>query len=247
LEELRVTAVMCLAFEARIAAGPGVTLVCNSRRERLRDQVRRACAQSDGLISFGVAGGVDPSLHPGDWVIAANVVGQRGRYPADASWTRQLCAALPGALCADISGLDAPVASPTAKAAVARDHRTVAIDTESHVVAEEATRHGLPFAVARVVLDPAWRGLPPAALVPLNPDGNPHIAGVMRSVLAEPSQLLGLARVTADAWRAWSALRLGRASLSPLFAFRCEPTRAAVWSEAPVDRPELPVTCVAPV
>ncbi len=247
--ESRVTAVMCLAFEARIAAGAGVALVCNGRRERLRDQVRHACEHSDGLISFGVAGGLDARLRSGDWIIATTVVSESGRFRTEERWTRRLCAALPGATCADISGLDAPVSRPIEKAAIGRAHRTVAIDTESHVVAEEATRHRIPFVVARVVLDPAWRELPPAALVPLNADGTPHLAGVMRSVLSKPSQMIGLTKVTADACRAWSALRRGRLSLGALFAFNgglIEPEPAA-WIAEPPDGPELPTTCAAPV
>ena len=218
--EVGITAVMCLAFEARIASAPGVTVICNGRRERLHDLVERACARSAGLISFGVAGGLAPEVHAGDWVIAASVATDNGRYRTDERWTRQLCAALPGARCADVSGLDAPVSSTVAKLALARKHATVAVDTESHVVAEAATRRGLPFAVARVVLDPMWRALPPAALVPLLPDGNPDVAAVTRSVLRAPSQLAELGRITADAFRAWSSLRRGRLSLGPLFCFR---------------------------
>jgi hopanoid-associated phosphorylase len=209
---------MCLAFEARIAAAAGVTVVCNGRRERLRDQVQRACEHASGVISFGVAGGLDPGLRSGDWVIASGVVTPTGRYETDGRWTRQLRAALPGARYAPISGLDAPIANPAAKLALGIQHATVAIDTESHVVAEEAARRRLPFAVARVVLDPAWRALPPAALVPLRADGDPDVGAVARCVLRAPSQLLDLGRVTADAVRAWLALRRGRLSLGPHFA-----------------------------
>jgi len=217
-EQSTIAAVMCLAFEAHIAAAVGVTVICNSRRERLRDQVQRACERASALISFGVAGGLDPRLRPGDWVVASNVVTPTSRYATDTRWSRQLRAGLPRALHADVSGLDAPIASPATKLALGRAHGTVAIDTESHVVAEEAVRRRMPFVVARVVLDPAWRALPPAALVPLNADGNPDIVGVARSVLCAPAQLLDLGRVTADAFRAWTALRRGRLSLGPLFA-----------------------------
>ncbi|HUI97827.1 MAG TPA: phosphorylase [Xanthobacteraceae bacterium] len=230
-EELTIAAVMCLAFEARIAAAAGVTVICNGRRERLRDQVQRACEHASGLISFGVAGGLDPRVRAGDWVVAASVVTPTGRYPTDLRWTRQLRAALPRAHYADLSGLDAPVADPATKLALGRRHGTVAIDTESHVVAEEAARCGMPFVVARVVLDPAWRALPPAALVSLKADGNPDIGGVARSVLRTPLQSFALGRITADAVRAWAALRRGRLALGPRFALpgaASELDRAAV-------------------
>lgn len=247
--ELGITAVMCLAFEARIASAPGVTVICNGRRERLHDLVERACARSAGLISFGVAGGLDPEVHPGDWVIAASVATDNGRYRTDERWTRQLCAALPGARCADITGLDAPISSTMAKVALGRKHGTVAVDTESHVVAEEATRRGLPFAVARVVLDPVWRALPPAALVPLLPDGTPDVRAVARSVLRAPSQLAELGRVTADGFRAWSSLRRGRLSLGTLFCFRHLVSESEPTVPESIDGPdpELSTDCVVQV
>ncbi len=245
-EQVRVTVVTCLAFEARIAAGHGVSVVCNGRRERLHDLVQRACESSGGLISFGVAGGLDPGLRPGDWVIASNIVTEKGRYRTDEHWSRRLCAALPAARHADICGSDAPLASAAMKRALGQKHGTMAIDTESHVVAEEATRRGVPFAAARVVLDPVWQGLPPAALVPLMADGTPDIGGVARSVLLAPSQVGELGKITAHAFRAWFALRKGRAALGPLFSFgdAAAERELAPASIAEQTEPELSSVCV---
>ncbi len=227
----RVTAVTCLAFEGQVARRSGVTTLCNGRRELVRGQVELAAERACGMISLGVAGGLDPRLRPGDWVIAASVVTDAGRYGTDLSWTRRLCAALPAARHADLSGVDAPIPDPAAKLALTRKHATIVVDNESHVVAEVATRRGIPFVVARVVLDPAWRALPPAALVPLNPDGTADIGAVGRSVLRAPRQLVGLGLVTVDAFRAWSALRLGCARLGPGLAF---PHGATAPETAPV-------------
>jgi len=216
---LSVIAVTCLAFEARIARRSGVTVLCNGRPERLRERVELAAERAAGLISFGVAGGLDASLRPGDWIVGARVVTDGGRHDTDAGWARRLCQALPGACFGDISGQDAPIPGAAAKRALRRRDGTVAVDNESHVVAEVAARRRIPFAVARVVLDPAWRELPPAALEPLNPDGTADIAAVIRSVARAPRQLAGLVMVTADALRARSELRLGCARLGPALGF----------------------------
>lgn len=218
--DANVVAVTCLAFEGRIARRSGITVLCNGRREHLREKVERASERACGLISFGVAGGLDPALRSGDWVVAASVVTDTGRYVTDASWARRLCAALPTARFADISGRDEPIAAPAEKLALGCAHRTILVDNESHVVAEVAARRKIPFVVARVVLDPAWRALPPAALAPLRADGTSDVAAVMRSVVRMPRQLGDLAMVTADAFRAWSALRLGCARLGPGLGFR---------------------------
>ena len=228
----RVIAVTCLAFEARIACGEGVTVLCNAQQQGLREAVHAALAGAAGVISFGVAGGLDPRLRPGDWVVASGVRGASGVVRADERWGRHLCEALPGAVCAEVRGVDHPVADAAAKAALGREHAAAAVDTESHVVAEEAARAGLPFAAARVILDPVWRSLPPAALVPLRADGSPDVGAVARSVLRAPRQLPGLGLITFDAWRALASLRRGRALLG--MGLACPTAEPAVEAGAPI-------------
>ena len=215
-----VLAVTCLAFETRIAAGHGVRLFCASERHDLLARIEAAAAGSCcGIVSFGVAGGLDPALRPGDQVIASSVVTDDGRYHTDEAWTRALLAALPGSLHGDISGADAPVAHPSGKLALRRAHRTVAVDTESHFAAAVAARRGIPFAAVRVVLDPAHRSLPPAALVPLRRDGRADVRAVFGSMRKNLGQLSNLARIVADASLAWSTLARGRRRLGHAFAF----------------------------
>ena len=96
---------------------------------------------------------------------------------------------------------------------------SVAVDMESHVAAEAAEAHGLPFAACRVILDPAHRALPPAALIDLRPDGTPDVAAVLRSVIRHPRQLPALLNVAADARAARLALRAGRRRLGPGLSF----------------------------
>jgi adenosylhomocysteine nucleosidase len=121
-----------------------------------------------------------------------------------------LLAALPGAIHAGISGIDAPLAEPAAKLSLRRSHGTAGVDTESHIAAMTAARRRLPFAAARVVLDPAWRRLPPVALVPLRPDGTAELGAVLRTFWQTPSQLGHVLQIMTDARRAWTSLVRGR-------------------------------------
>jgi hypothetical protein len=84
---------------------------------------------------------------------------------------------------------------------------------ESHWVARVAAEHGLPFAVLRVVVDPADRALPPAACLELAEGGRVRRRALLRAVLAEPAQIAALVRLAIDARRALRSLSGGRRKL----------------------------------
>lgn len=214
-----VVAVTCLAFEARIAAGSGVAVICGNGSQlvaALEATIKRGIS---GIISFGIAGGLAPDLAPGDWVVASGVVTAQERFPTDPIWRRKLLDVLPQAMHADIAGVDTPVVEAAAKRALGERTGTTAVDMESHIAARMAAMHGLPFAACRVIIDPAHRRLPPAAMVGLRPDGTPDVGAVFRSVLRRPHQLPALARIALDAGIARAALLRGRRQLGAGFGF----------------------------
>ena len=103
--------------------------------------------------------------------------------------------ARPDAVHAPILGVDEPVMGPFGK--LRKFHRTgaVAVDMESHIAAEVATRHGLPFAVFRVVADPAHQRLPRAALSAIRADGTLDGLAVLRAMLRTPGEIVGVIAV----------------------------------------------------
>ena len=166
-----------------------------------------------------------PISLPGDWVVASGVVTAHKRYPTHSDWSQRLVEAIGHAVHADIVGVDAPVTKPSAKCSLREATSAVAVDMESHIAAAAAEDHSLPFAACRVIIDPAHRPLPPAALVNLRADGTPDIVEVLRSVMREPRQMPALLRVAADARAALLALRSGRRRLGvglELSGFRAE-------------------------
>ena len=203
-----IIAVTCLSFEAQVAAGPGVSVLCGTA-QRYVDKLEAAVqAGGSGIISIGIAGGLAPGLAPGDWVIASGVIADGVRIPTDSRWSQRLLSALPTAIHADISGVDAPVVAEADKRALHEADGTVACDMESHIAAKIAARHGVPFAACRVIIDPAERTLPPAALVGMRSDGRPDVFAVMRSLLQQPRQTFALAaRGRRPARRAFGAVR----------------------------------------
>jgi hopanoid-associated phosphorylase len=205
-----VIAVTSLSLEARIALGPGVSVICE-HASRLVAALEAAIAQGvAGIISFGVAGGLAPDLAAGAWVIGSGVRTAHERHPVDQSWARRLIEALPEALHGEIAGVDRPVAYAWEKRQLRAQTAAAAVDMESHIAARIAAAHKVPFAVCRTIIDPAHRDLPPAALVGLRHDGTPDVFAVARSVVGQPNQLAALGRTAMEAWIARRALRRGR-------------------------------------
>jgi hopanoid-associated phosphorylase len=212
---LAIVAVSGLAREARIAAGPGVRAIAAAGdQRRLADLVEREVVRgARGIMSFGIAGGIAESIGAGAWLIGRAIVTLEARWPCDARWADALAARLPGAIAADLAGVDIPVMHSAAKRALHRTTGAAAVDTESHVAAAIAAKYGLPFAAFRVVADSARRGLPPVASVALTPDGGVRHAAVLSSLARTPSQIPSVLRTAIDARRAFSALLRGRRRL----------------------------------
>ena len=117
------------------------------------------------------------------------------------------------------AGVDAPVVEPGDKRRLRDATSSIAVDMESHIAAKIAARHNVPFAACRVIIDPAERTLPPAALVGMRPDGRPDVFAVIRSLCQQPRQVFALLRVVADARAARTALFRGRRRLGENLSF----------------------------
>jgi adenosylhomocysteine nucleosidase len=211
-----VIALVGLDFEARIAAGPEVHVVCRDAGANLEgplvEAVQHGCRS---IISFGIAGGLSPHLRPGDWIVASSIVDSGKRKPTDAEWSRKLLRQVPRACYAPVAGVDAPVSDPAVKREWHCRTGAVACDMESHHVARFAAAHDLAFAAVRVIVDPVHRHVPPAALAGMRPDGKTDAGAVLRSLATAPGQAIALMRLAADAFRARTSLERGRRLLGP--------------------------------
>jgi adenosylhomocysteine nucleosidase len=213
-----VIAFVGLDFEARIAAAPGVQVVCRTAGSELEEVADTAVRQGyRGLISFGVAGGLASHLRAGDWVVASSIREAQTVRATDAVWSRKLLGLIDGAIHAPILGVDSPVAEPAKKRELYRTTGAAVVDMESHVVARVADQHKLAFAALRVVVDPAHRTVPPAALINMRPDGRPNVPAMLRNIAARPSQLSRLARIAVDAFTARAAMNRVRRDIGPHF------------------------------
>ena len=178
------------------------------------------------LMSFGIAGGLAPDLPPGTLIVASEVVTEGGRYPAaaallESSFPRKresvvghqggdkMDSRLRGYANRKIGLLygDIRIASqPYDKKLTYEATGALAVDLESGETARIAAATGVPFVALRAIADPAWRGLPEAALLPLDPLGRPRLAAVLGSVMKTPGQIPGLILTARDTRTALKAL-----------------------------------------
>jgi adenosylhomocysteine nucleosidase len=211
-----VIAVTGLAFEARIAGGIAILGEGLRNETNVREMVAQGCR---GIVSFGVAGGLAPHLRAGQWVVASRVTSHNFQYGVDVNWSRQILDVLPEAEYVSMFGVEEPIADPTAKRALLERSGADTVDMESHLAARVAAAYGLRFAACRVIIDPAQRALPPAALLGLSARGTLDLRSIAHSIIGQPSQLPDLLRLAIDACIARVALRRGRGLLGPTFGF----------------------------
>jgi adenosylhomocysteine nucleosidase len=212
---LPVIAVTGLLAEARIAAGPCVRALpgASDRGGVARALERELARGARAVISFGIAGGLADEVEGGAWIVGRAIVTPDVRWPCDAEWAAAIAAQLPGALVADLAGVDEPLMHSRGKRALHHATGAVAVDMESHIAAAIAADHGLPFATFRVIADSARRSLPPVASVALAADGTIRRTAVLRSLARAPAQIPSVLRTAVDTRRALRALLRGRRRL----------------------------------
>jgi adenosylhomocysteine nucleosidase len=220
--------VVGLAAEARIAGRLGLPVAIGGGTASGAAAAARRMVQAGatGLISFGLAGGLDPGLRPGTVLIAAEVLCQRDRDARTETngMARAMCrfatdprlsSRLGGVTGHVVLGADMIVEDADTKRVLQQTTGAAAVDLESGAVARVAAEHGLPFAVLRAICDPAERNLPLAALIALDEHGAIGFARVLGSILAHPAQVPGLLALAADAAAARRALRDAVARIRP--------------------------------
>jgi len=206
-----------LLAEARLVK-PMCGRVIASGGDPARLEAELAGALADGaqaVLSFGLAAGLEPQRAAGTLLVPAQVVSGTETWRADPDWSARLRTALGGAESRPLAGVDAPLIRPADKAQFHQSTGAVAADMESHCVARLALGAGRPFAVLRVISDPAERALPPAAVLGMKSDGRIALGAVLASLLRQPGQLQDLAQIARDARTAMSVLARCRGQLGP--------------------------------
>ena len=197
-EQSALVIVVGMTAEAAIVATPGIRVVISGGKpESLAGKLTSAKA----VVSFGLCGGLDPSLKAGDLIIDSS----------DPLWRERLRNALPLARVGRVTGSDVMVAGAADKAALRAQTGADGVDMESHWV----MTCGAPWAIIRAVSDPADHTLPAAALVGLKANGDNDLGAVLKALALRPWELPALIRTGHEAGAALRSLRNARDLLGP--------------------------------
>jgi adenosylhomocysteine nucleosidase len=155
-------------------------------------------AGATALVSWGMAGGLDPALRAGTICLPTTVISPEGlSFATDHHW-RELVGA---AIAARRPVVDGKLLTCTraiddiaGKAAAFRDTGAMAVDMESIAIAEVAAGRGLPFIAVRVIVDTAGDALPKAVLA-ASGGGQVHIFSLIRGLIRSPLEIASLFRL----------------------------------------------------
>lgn len=177
-----------------------------------RRTARLIAEGAKGLVSFGLAGGLDSALSAGDVVLPREIHADGQEHACESAWIEALQRRIEASFRVSTGPLTAvarPVQTVAEKSALRERSGAAAVDMESGIVARAAQDRGLPFISVRVIADPAAQDLPHAAVVAIGGNGELHLGRVAAALWREPrdiSDLLRIARQFAVAIRALSAV-----------------------------------------
>jgi len=193
----------------RVVSGMGGTAAA-AGAERL------IAAGAGALVSWGLAGGLDPELRAGLIFVPSEVMAPDGALLAtDTLWRARLATALvrfspltSGRLVTSV----AAVGTVAAKAALFKTSGARAVDMESAAIAQVARSRDLPFLAIRVIIDRAVDVLPDSFVAAIGVGGEFSIGQLLAHLARSPRELAPLVRLARTYQQANRSLAAAAAS-----------------------------------
>jgi adenosylhomocysteine nucleosidase len=173
------------------------------------------------LLSFGIAGALDPDVQVGDTVVSTGVINAKGDVLfTDNSWLQRVIVLLDQSLSPVHKGLiygtDKIISTPQLKSKVYASSKAICVDMETHRMALVSSRASVPFLAIRVISDNTSSTIPSAALGVIGKNGKPLIGRVIRGLLRHPNQVTALMALSRDMETSLKTLRRVPGILGPL-------------------------------
>ncbi len=167
-------------------------------------------ARASALMTFGMAGGLDPKLPAGTLLLPSELISRDGvRLATCVQWRTRVGAAVSASRrtvdCILLTSTHA-IETPADKAAAFRDTGAGAVDMESAAVAEVAARHTLPFIAVRAIVDTATDRVP-SSVVAASKSGRVEIGRLIAGLIVAPGEIAALLRLASRYRAAMSSLR----------------------------------------
>lgn len=195
---------------------PNSTVVCAAAqpakaRRYVQELVDKGATR---LMSFGIAGALEPGLPIGSMIIGTYVQSVAGKWMCDSNWINDLIRKLPRAHSGGVWGSEFLVPTAKDKRALYEKSRCLIVDMESQCMAEIAATFKLPIAVIRTVCDSSSMDVPPLVMDAIADDGSINIAKALGSIIRNPTQIPALVHVSKGTGEALKVLGLNLKELS---------------------------------
>jgi len=187
----------------------GANVACAAARPQKARWLARELVKQGArrLLSFGIAGGLEPGLPIGTMVIGAQVSAEDGHWACDAGWVGDLMQSFPQAHCGPVWGSETLVGAAREKRALYQKSRALIVDMESQCAAQIAAEANLPLAVLRVVCDHADMDVPSVVMAMIGEDGSITPWKALWHIARHPGQIPDLLHVAGGMGRALSVLK----------------------------------------
>lgn len=205
--------------EARFLRHPGIRVaIAGSRRELALARLSELIGSGvNALVSFGTAGALRPGIATGALILGIEAVDAHGvRWAANQRLVNSLAVRLPGVVQGTVLGIDSPVLAPSGKADWSRQTGALAVDMESHLVAAEAARRGLSFAILRAIVDDSETEIPAALANSIDEQGRVRALAIVGALVSRSVRVRDLLDLRRRFDKAADGLLRGGAALSGL-------------------------------
>ena len=182
------------------------------------------------LVSWGMAGGLDPALAAGTICVPHLVIAPDGTtFATDRHWCELTTAGIAArrrVVSGKLFSSSRAIEDVAGKAAAFGKTGAAVVDMESAAVAKVAAMHSLPFLAVRVIVDTATDALPDA-VVAATGSGGLRLPWLVIGILKSPGDLAPLLRLATRYRTAMRALTAVAASgaLAPLAFAAASPSR----------------------
>ncbi len=155
-------------------------------------------AGATSLVSWGLAGGLDPDLEAGAVCVPREVIAADGsRLWTARSWQESLSSCVSSGRSVGNDPLltaEYALATPADKSAARRATGACAVDMESSAIAQVADAHGVPFIAVRVIVDTARDGIP-RAVAGASRAGKLRTGRLILGLIRSPAEIAPLLRL----------------------------------------------------